>query len=263
MPHNSRVHFLCNTLTAHTPFQRQRPNRLPVLLTESCPLISPTSTLMHQHATDVHTTIEGANAPATNNIMSQQSQKCHEKRSPSPCALGRSSFSSIRERDPDLTQTFTSSKISSYSSRNLPHLVDEAVIADEFSLPTSPQAGPAACVVDLPTDDTMLLFPKLLNVGDTDSASGGEQNDAVQSVARSLSWLRSSALSTSQSAQPLHGDRTFLDGSSSPVDNADAAMEDVEDVVPARTPKSLELLPVEVYRESILPLSILPSIFGN
>lgn len=58
-----------------------------------------------------------------------------QKRSPSPgAALGRSSFSSIRERDCDCAQSFTSTKISSYISLSQLGNVQRRLSADETAV---------------------------------------------------------------------------------------------------------------------------------
>ncbi|TPX10553.1 uncharacterized protein E0L32_008439 [Thyridium curvatum] len=63
------------------------------------------------------------------------------RRSNTPERLGRSSFSSIRERDDDLAQTFTSSKISSYNTP-LEHAIDDSSADEDTMLATQTQFAP-------------------------------------------------------------------------------------------------------------------------
>lgn len=203
---------------------------------------------MHNPGDYVDANIKGANAPANN--KNKMSPKPHHMRSPSPVALGRSSFSSIRERDSDLAQTFTSSKISSYGTRNF-----EAAVSDESSAPTSPLPEPAAAG-EIPTDTAMLLLPG--QYGAVDFEYEAKQNDIAQSVVRSLAWLRTGSQDGSpkdtikrQDSLP-NNDRTQVDGSFENADVADTAMEDVEDVERTQTKQPFERLPIEVYRKFFL-----------
>ncbi|KAL1903390.1 hypothetical protein Sste5346_000016 [Sporothrix stenoceras] len=152
-------------------------------------------------------------------------------RSPSPVGLGRSSFSSIRERDSDLAQTFTSTKISSYSSHNLKQLADEVAVSDEPSTPTSPLSAPSTAGDIVPSDNSMLLLPSQHGAVDFDLQA--RENDLAQSFARSLAWLNT----------PIESQ---VDASS--VGLTDTVMEDVEDVKLTQSKQPLERLPFEIYR---------------
>lgn len=186
--------------------------------------------LMYKPGDLVNPNIKGANAPANNNKMSP---KTRFMRSPSPVGLGRSSFSSIRERDSDLAQTFTSTKISSYSSHNLKQLVDEVAVSDEPSTPTSPLSAPStAGDITVPSDNNMLLLPSQHGAVDFDLQS--RENDLAQSFARSLAWLNT----------PIEPQ---VDASS--VDLTDTVMEDVEDVKLTQSKQPFETLPIEIYRK--------------
>ncbi|CAK7202308.1 hypothetical protein SEUCBS139899_005030 [Sporothrix eucalyptigena] len=170
-------------------------------------------------------------------------------RSPSPVGLGRSSFSSIRERDSDLAQTFTISKISCYISQNPKALSDEVAVSDESS-PASPLSAPSTASDTLPVDNNMLLLPSQHSAVDFEQT---RQNDIAESVVRSLAWLNAGSKDGSlddtieRQDRLLNEDRTLLDG---PFFNdvADIAMEDVEDVKPTQSKQLFERLPNEVYR---------------
>ncbi|CAK7222796.1 hypothetical protein SBRCBS47491_004985 [Sporothrix bragantina] len=176
------------------------------------------------------------------------SSKPHHKRSSSPDGLGRSSFSSIRERDSDLAQTFTSSKISCFSSHNLKALADEVAVSDESS-PASPLSAPSTAG-DIPIDNTMLLLPSQPTAVDFELQT--RQDDITQSVVRSLAWLN--AGSKDGSRDTIERQDRLLNEDRIPVnglfvnDVADIAMEDMEDVEPPQPKQSLENLPNEVYR---------------
>lgn len=63
-------------------------------------------------------------------VQAKMDAEALARRTPSPEGLGRSSFSSIREQDPALSQTFTLSKVSSYQHFNNPdasHHYEEAI----------------------------------------------------------------------------------------------------------------------------------------
>ncbi|KIH91427.1 leucine rich repeat domain containing protein [Sporothrix brasiliensis 5110] len=155
-------------------------------------------------------------------------------RSPSPVGLGRSSFSSIRERDSDLAQTFTSSKISSYSSHNLKHLAHEVAVSDEPSTPTSPLSTPSTAGDVIPSDNNMLLLPSQHGAVEFDLKA--RENDLAQSFARSLAWLNTGSAMESQ-----------VDASSV-IDLTDTVMNDVEDVKLTKSKQPFETLPIEIFR---------------
>lgn len=85
-----------------------------------------------------------------------------QRRSSSDKSSGRSSFSSVRENDTDLVQTFTSTKVSSYSQPS------EAVIVDDehqpssssTSSPSSPLSSPPPEMATTTTTTRQFLPPK-------------------------------------------------------------------------------------------------------
>ncbi|CAK7209496.1 hypothetical protein SCUCBS95973_000460 [Sporothrix curviconia] len=180
------------------------------------------------------------------------SSKPHHKRSPSPDGLGRASFSSIRERDSDLAQTFTSSKISCFSSHNLKVLVaDEVAVSDESS-PASPLPAPSTAG-DIPTVDNAMLLLPTQHAAAVDFELQARQDDITESVVRSLAWLSAGSKDGSLDDAIERQDRLLNEGRT-PVDGlfvndvADITMEDVEDVEPQQPPKQpLEKLPNEIY----------------
>ncbi|CAK7263347.1 hypothetical protein SEPCBS57363_000531 [Sporothrix epigloea] len=174
-----------------------------------------------------------------------------QKRSHSPDGLARSSFSSIRERDSDLTQTFTSSKISCFSSHNLKALADEVAVSDESS-PASPLSVPSV-LGDAPLDNALLFLPSQQTAANLDLLN--TQEDIDQSVIRSLAWLntrfKDGSLDDTIKRQDglLNADRASADGLSAnnvaDIATKDHGMQDVELVQPKQ---SFERLPNEIHR---------------
>ncbi|CAK7270914.1 hypothetical protein SEPCBS119000_004329 [Sporothrix epigloea] len=180
-----------------------------------------------------------------------------QKRSFSPDGLARSSFSSVRERDADLAQTFTSSKISCFSSHNLKALADEIAVSDESS-PTSPLSAPSVSD-DIPAENALLLLPSQPadQPAATDLGPQTSQHDIDQSVRRSLAWLSTRCKDGSledtikRQGRLPDEDRASVDGLF--VNGvADIALEDqdMQDLEPSqqKQPSPLENLPNEIHR---------------
>lgn len=190
--------------------------------------------------------IKGANAPANSTMSSMPCQK----RSYSPDGLARSSFSSIRERDSDLTQTFTSSKISCFSSHNLKALADEIAVSDESS-PASPLSVPSI-LGDTPLEHASLLLPSQQTTANLDLQS--TQDHINQSVLRSLAWLNTRSEdgsfkdTTKRQDRLMKEDRASADSLSA--NNVADIVEDqdMQDVELIQPKQSFERLPNEIHR---------------
>ncbi|OAA67136.1 leucine rich repeat domain containing protein [Niveomyces insectorum RCEF 264] len=197
-----------------------------------------------------------------------------QMRSPSPgLTLGRASFSSIRERDADFTQTFTSSKVSSYSGRHN----DEAAVVDEplspasavFSVaqPPSPSPAPSPSPSQAADGTTAIIMRLPAVPGDEFEDQTGLVASSVarrDGFNRSLAWLDGDfqgfqdafprdALKQRQDSLLKLG-RTQVDGSHANSDDADTAMQGVEDKTQddaedeGAALQPFEKLPIEVYR---------------
>ncbi|CAK7567171.1 MAG: hypothetical protein SEPTF4163_005133 [Sporothrix epigloea] len=173
-----------------------------------------------------------------------------QKRSYSPDGLARSSFSSIRERDSDLTQTFTSSKISCFSSHNLKALADEIAVSDESS-PASPLSVPSI-LGDTPLEHASLLLPSQQTTANLDLQS--TQDHINQSVLRSLAWLNTRSEdgsfkdTTKRQDRLMKEDRASADSLSA--NNVADIVEDqdMQDVELIQPKQSFERLPNEIHR---------------
>ena len=191
---------------------------------------------MYHTKPDVHTKGKGAKAPAASK-MSLIAQ--HQKRTSSPeDVLARASFSSIRERDADLAQTFSSSKVSSYS-RNLQNELqrcindgsNETAVSDEHSAPSTPLSRPGTPRVSFSVEDVLVAQGKHF-------ATQFDLSVVLDDITR-------------------QGDVSALEaGSFANVVDADTAMEDVDSVEPTQRLQPLEKLPYEVYRKYILAHSL-------
>ncbi|EFX04454.1 leucine rich repeat domain containing protein [Grosmannia clavigera kw1407] len=164
-----------------------------------------------------------------------------QKRVPSPpLDSGRPSFSSIRERDCDCAQSFTSTKISSYISLNQQGNVQRRQSADEIAvLDDSCSASPAR-----PSS------PKVSTSSPSSSPLGAPAFDS------SVTWISGGDRYDEESHSCMKGQDSLLDLSTMQLDDPNMNMEvsgldmeggaDMANTVDMRQP--LELLPVELFQ---------------